>query len=155
MLLYLIRSLSLYFIWDMASFFSFLFSFFQKQWTFMCPLFFTKHSLCVSSYNQYLERDILNLKTWSIYMVEMDGMFLRTSNVEAAYICGVCVILILGLWHNSQLGSQGLTKLNTSTSSIYRRVLNKVWTYMAVVGILLLLRSKWHYGFMIFSKINL
>jgi len=30
-------------------------------------------------------------------MVEMDGMFLRTSNVEAAYICGVCVILILGL----------------------------------------------------------
>jgi len=53
--------------------------------------FFTKHSLCVSSYNKYLERDILNLKTWSIYMVEIDGMFLRTSNVEAAYICGVCV----------------------------------------------------------------
>jgi len=23
-------------------------------------------------------------------MVEMDGMFLRTSSVEAAYICGVC-----------------------------------------------------------------
>jgi len=60
------------------------------------PTFFTKHSLCVSSYNQYLERDILNLKTWSIYMVEMDGMFLHTSNVEAAYIYGVCVILIIG-----------------------------------------------------------
>jgi len=30
-------------------------------------------------------------------MVEMDCMFLHTSNVEAAYICGVCVILILGL----------------------------------------------------------
>jgi hypothetical protein len=30
-------------------------------------------------------------------MVEMGGMFLRTSSVEAAYVCGVCVILILGL----------------------------------------------------------
>jgi len=30
-------------------------------------------------------------------MVEMDDMFLRTSSVEVAYICGVCVILILGL----------------------------------------------------------
>ena len=29
-------------------------------------------------------------------MVEMDGMFLHTSNVEAAYIYGVCVILIIG-----------------------------------------------------------
>ena len=29
-------------------------------------------------------------------MVEMDGMFLRTSSVEAAHICGVYVILILG-----------------------------------------------------------
>ena len=85
-------------------------------------------------------------------MVEMDGMFSHTSNVEAAYICGVCVILILGLWHNSQLGLQGLTKLNTSISSIYRRVLNKLWTYMAVVGILLLLRSKWHYSFTYFQK---
>jgi len=61
------------------------------------PTFFTKHSLYVSFYNQYLERDILNLKIWSIYMVEMDGMFLRTSNVEVAYICGVSMILILGL----------------------------------------------------------
>jgi len=59
--------------------------------------FFTKHSLCVSSYNQYLKRDILNLKTWCMHMVEIDGMFLRTSNVEAAYLCGVCLILILGL----------------------------------------------------------
>ena len=30
-------------------------------------------------------------------MVEMNGMFLSTSNVEATYICGVCVILISGL----------------------------------------------------------
>jgi len=71
----------------MASFFSL----FLKAMDLHVPTFFTKHSLCVSSYNQYLERDILNFKTWSIYMVEIDGMFLRTSNVEAAYICGVCV----------------------------------------------------------------
>jgi len=41
-------------------------------------------------------REIILFRTWSTYLVEMDGMFLRTSNVEAAHIYGVYVILILG-----------------------------------------------------------
>jgi hypothetical protein len=43
-------------------------------------------------------RERSHIENWSIYLVEMGGMFLRTFSVEVAYIyiCGVYVILILG-----------------------------------------------------------
>jgi hypothetical protein len=44
------------------------------------------------------------------------GMLLRTSSVEAAYLSGVYVILILKVWQASK-GQQSSTMLNASTSS--------------------------------------
>jgi hypothetical protein len=43
-------------------------------------------------------------------------MLLRTSSVEAAYLSGVYVILILKVWQASK-GQQSLIMLNASTSS--------------------------------------
>ena len=53
---------------------------------------------CVSSTKQTLERYSNTLKHVAIYLVEIEGMFLRTSSVEAAHIYGVYVILVLGAW---------------------------------------------------------
>ena len=44
-----------------------------------------------------LEREF-STEAWSMNFVEMKGMFLRTSSVEAAILWGVQVILILGAW---------------------------------------------------------
>ena len=52
----------------------------------------------------------------------MEGMFLRTSSVGVAGICGVYVILILRAWQSSYKGQQSLTKLNAKASSIYVEV---------------------------------
>jgi len=43
-------------------------------------------------------------------------MLLRTSSVEATYLSGVYVILILKVWQASK-GQQSSTMLNASTSS--------------------------------------
>jgi hypothetical protein len=41
----------------------------------------------------------------------MEGMLLRTSSIEVAYLGGVCMILILKAWQVSK-GQQSLTTLN-------------------------------------------
>ena len=49
-------------------------------------------------------------------MVGVDDMFLRTSSVEAAYVDGVYVILILRVWPVSK-GQQSLTTLNAKQAA--------------------------------------
>jgi cytosine/uracil/thiamine/allantoin permease len=46
----------------------------------------------------------------------MECMLFRTSSIEAAYLGGVYVILILKAWQVSK-GQQSLTKLNTNTNT--------------------------------------
>ena len=47
-------------------------------------------------------------------------------------------------------GQQDLTKLNTITSSVCRRLKTCYMLYLALVGIAHQLRSMWYYGFIIF-----
>jgi hypothetical protein len=63
----------------------------------------------------------------------MECMLLRTSSIEAAYLGGVYVILILKAWQVSK-GQQRLTKLNANTSSKYLSGF-PILACMAVVGI--------------------
>jgi hypothetical protein len=77
-------------------------------------------------------------------------MFLRAPSVGAASVCG-CT----WSWsweHDKSLnkGQQDLTKLNTITSSVCRRVETCKMLYLALVGITHQMRSMWYYGFIIF-----
>jgi hypothetical protein len=49
----------------------------------------------------------------------MKNMFLHTSSIEAAHICGAYVILILGSEHDKSFnkGKKDLTKLNTEQAT--------------------------------------
>ncbi len=129
------------------------FSFFSIiTWTFMSPTFFSTllHSSCLFWPTIYLDRDH-NFKAWSIGG-NRERHVVRTSSVEVAHICGVYVILILGAWYNSQPGSLGLTKLNTTTSSIYRRLWSCMNNAYGFGRYFSSLRSRWHYGFMSFYQ---
>ena len=79
-------------------------------------------------------------------------MFLCTPNVGATCICG-CT----WSWsweHDKSLneGQQDLTKLNTITSSLCRRLEFCRISYLALVGIAHQWRSMWYYGFIFVSK---
>jgi hypothetical protein len=63
----------------------------------------------------------------------MEFMLLRTFSIEAAYLGGVYVILILKAWQVSK-GQQSLTKLNANISSKYLSGF-PILAYMAVIGI--------------------
>jgi hypothetical protein len=83
--------------------YGYLFSFFWHQ------LFIFAHSFLIPfhshiSFARILERDHTKLGVFIWW--KMKSMFLRTSSVEAAYVCSVYVILISGLWQNSQQGSR-------------------------------------------------
>jgi hypothetical protein len=64
----------------------------------------------------------------------MESMFLCTYSVEAAHICGVYVILILGHDKSLNNGQQDLTKLNTKQAA-YAKGLCPISMHMALVGI--------------------
>ena len=79
-------------------------------------------------------------------------MFLRTPSVGAACICG-CT----WSWsweHDKSLnkGRQDLTKLNTITSSLCRRLETCKMSHLTLVGISHQLRSMWYCGFIFLSK---
>ena len=62
----------------------------------------------------------------------------------------VCVILILGACKSLNKCQQNLTKLNTITSSLCRRLETCKMLYLALVGIAHQLRNMWYYGFISF-----
>jgi hypothetical protein len=80
------------------------------------------------------------------------SMFLRTPSVGAASVCGC--MWSWSLKHDKSLNKsqQDLTKLNTITSSVCGRLGTFKISYLALVGILHQLRSKWYYSFIKFSS---
>jgi hypothetical protein len=62
----------------------------------MYPYFFSLLHSLISHLLKHIRRRSHFLENGAFILVEMKGMFLHTFSVEAAHICGVYVILILG-----------------------------------------------------------
>ena len=69
--------------------------------------------------NHIFRERSLSFRTWSVYLTHI---FLSTPSVGAACVCGVYVILILEHDKSLNKGQQDLTKLNTITSNLCRRL---------------------------------
>jgi hypothetical protein len=81
----------------------------------------------------------------------VDGsIFLRTPSVGVASVCGCTLSWSWKHDKSFNKGQQDLTKLNTITSSICRRVATCKMLYLALVGITHQMRSMWYNGFTTF-----